>query len=98
MNEETIAQLKAQRLEALKQAEPPQTFWIIAGYIMAALGGILGTFIGWHLANHQKTLPTGEKVFAYSEADRRHGRYILYVSVAGFILAIYVKFFYQPGY
>nr|WP_294949926.1 hypothetical protein [uncultured Mucilaginibacter sp.] len=91
MDEQAIAELNEQRLEELKQTEPPQTTWIILGYIMAALGGVLGTLVGWHLFNYKKTLPNGEKVYGYSEADQKQGRIIFYLSFVGIALAIYFR-------
>jgi hypothetical protein len=91
MNEQTIAQLNEQRLNELKKAEPPQTTWIVLGYICAILGGLIGIFIGWHLANSNKTLPTGEKVYSYNDSDRAHGKRIFYLAIAGFLFALYMR-------
>jgi len=91
ISDERLSALTQQRIVALKVTEPPQTFWIIMGYIFALLGGVLGIFIGWHLSTYKKTLPNGEKVFDYSEADRRHGKLILYLSIIG----ISLSFIYQ---
>jgi hypothetical protein len=81
ITDQTLAQLNSTRLEELKAPEKPQGTWIVFGYFFAILGGLLGTFIGWHLLTHKKTLPNGERVFNYSEADRAHGKIILYLSV-----------------
>ncbi len=72
--------LKEERLNELKKPEASQTLWVIIGYICALLGGVLGIFIGWHLFNHKKTLPNGDRVYDYSETDRKHGRVIFYIS------------------
>jgi hypothetical protein len=50
---------------------------ILFGYIFAFLGGIIGIFIGRFIATHKKTLPNGEKVFAYCAPDRNHGNRIV---------------------
>lgn len=83
ISEEQINTINRERIEALKIAEPTQTAWIVVGYLCAVLGGALGFFIGWHLSTHKKTLPDGEKVFAYTEKDRRQGKIIFYLSFAG---------------
>lgn len=88
---EKIAELNQDRMEELQQPEQPQTIWIILGYIMAVLGGLLGLLIGWHLSSYQKTLPNGQKVFGYSENDRAHGKRIFYIGIVGLLLAIYFR-------
>jgi hypothetical protein len=91
ITEKDIAAIKEKRLAELKTAEPPQTTWIILGYIFAFIGGILGLFIGWHLKSHKKTLPDGERIYAYTENDRWHGRVIFYLSIVGVIVAFIVR-------
>ncbi|HTE00912.1 MAG TPA: hypothetical protein VK668_16585 [Mucilaginibacter sp.] len=85
LTEKDIVAIKQKRLETLKAPEPPQTTWIILGYIFAFLGGLLGLFIGWHLKSHKKTLPDGEKLYAYTERDRWHGKVIFYIAIVGVI-------------
>ena len=91
ISDKTIANLNKKRIEELKVVEPPQTSWIMVGYIFAFLGGILGVFIGWHLSSFKKTLPNGERVYDYSENDRRHGRRILCISIVVFVIAFVYK-------
>ncbi|MBD1363614.1 hypothetical protein IDJ77_07315 [Mucilaginibacter sp. ZT4R22] len=91
LSEEKISELVDGRIAELKQPEPPQTVWIVLGYACAVFGGLLGLFIGWHLANHKKTLPNGEQVFGYTEADRAHGRRIFYLAIAGLLVAIFMR-------
>ncbi len=83
--------LSESRLNELRQVEPPQTFWIYIGYILALLGGLLGIFIGWHLSSHKKTLPNGEQMYAYNEMDRKHGRIIFYLGICCFIICVVLK-------
>jgi hypothetical protein len=80
INDKRLAELSDKRLEELKKPESPQT-WITLGYLLAFLGGILGIFIGWHLANYKKTLPNGEIIYGYTESDRSHGKRIFYLSI-----------------
>nr|WP_082856117.1 hypothetical protein [Mucilaginibacter sp. L294] len=89
ITEQTIKQLNNERIEQLKQPEPSQSTWIVIGYLFALLGGVLGVFIGWHLANSKKTLPNGEQVFSYVEADRANGKRIFYLSIV-VLIAIFV--------
>ncbi len=81
VKEEDVAKAKSERIEELKAPDVPQTGWIIIGYLFAFLGGILGLFIGWHLSTYKKTLPDGERVYEYSEHDKRQGRIIFYISI-----------------
>ncbi|MEO5893848.1 MAG: hypothetical protein ABIQ31_26565 [Ferruginibacter sp.] len=84
---EKLELLKTNRLDDLAKPEKTNLFWIIVGYIYAVLGGyfgllggFLGIFIGWALAYLKKTLPDGSRVFIYTEAQRKHGRWILIIS------------------
>ncbi len=79
INADMMEALRKQRIKDLSKPEPSQKTWLYAGYLFAILGGILGLIIGWHIYRNRKTLPNGEKVFSYSEHDRRHGRIIAYL-------------------
>jgi len=74
---EQINELRKQRIIELSKPEEGQNIYIIIGYISALLGGLLGVFIGWHLLTYKKTLPNGNRIYAYSEKDRKHGNRIL---------------------
>jgi hypothetical protein len=89
VNDEKLAELNEKRLEELKKPESTQT-WITFGYLFALLGGVLGVFIGWHLANYKKTLPNGEVIYGYTQPDRAHGKRIFYLSI---IILIVVSIF-----
>jgi hypothetical protein len=88
LSEEKLSQMDQERIADLKQPEPPQTTWIILGYICAALGGLFGLLIGWHLMGHKRTLPNGETVYAYTNKDREHGRVIFFIAIVGLIVAV----------
>ncbi|UZR97297.1 hypothetical protein [Chondrinema litorale] len=98
IDEEFISTLKKKRNEELSKPEKSNSSWRNAGYIFAFLGGLLGVFIGWHLATFKKTLPNGERVYVYSESDRKHGKYILIMGVIFFAIyytLYWVDFFKQ---
>ncbi|MBF6640108.1 hypothetical protein IVB69_01315 [Flavobacterium sp. J49] len=80
--------LKRQRLESLAKPEENQKPWIIAGYIFAILGGLLGIFIGYSLWTSKKSLPNGQKVYSYNEKDRVHGKNIFYIGLI--LLTFYI--------
>jgi hypothetical protein len=88
VSDQKLAELNQIRIDELKAPESKQSEWVIIGYILALIGGVLGLFIGWMLTSHMKTLPTGERVFVYREADRRHGKNILYISIAITVIAV----------
>lgn len=85
--------LKQQRIEELSQPEKPQTTAIIAGYILAVLGGLVGIFIGWYLSSQKKTLPNGDRVFSYREADRRQGKNMMYLGILFLVFWIVMRIF-----
>lgn len=91
VSDEKMLELSKKRIIDLKTPEPPQTSWIIIGYLCSLLGGVFGIFIGWHLWSHKKTLPNGEKVFEYNENDRKHGKRIFYLSLVIFVLLFIAK-------
>ncbi len=91
LTDEAIATINEKRIEELKVPDPPQTAWIFVGYLFAFFGGLLGIFIGWYLLSFKKTLPNGERVYEYSERDRKHGRIIFYISIAAFTLSLLYK-------
>ncbi len=95
-----LRNLKDKRLAELKAPESSQKIWIVIGYICALLGGVLALFIGWHLFTHKKTLPNGEKVYGYTEHDRKHGRIIFYVGLVSTAIWVVSKviYSYNVGY
>lgn len=88
VSDQKLAELNKTRIDELKAPESKQSEWVIIGYILAFIGSVLGIFIGWMLTSHKKTLPTGERVFVYGEADRRHGKNILYISITITVIAV----------
>jgi hypothetical protein len=91
INDKKLADLTKSRIEELKKPEPAQNSWVIIGYIFALAGGVIGLFVGWHLSTYKKTLPNGEMVYGYNEKDRKHGKWIFYLSIFVFVIAIIFK-------
>jgi len=81
VDKELLNSLKNERLKDLAKPEGNQKPWIIGGYIFSILGGFLGLIIGYFLWTSKKTLPNGQKVYSYSENDRKHGKYIFYIGL-----------------
>ncbi|AWH85355.1 hypothetical protein HYN59_09615 [Flavobacterium album] len=77
IDEDELKTLRQHRIENLAKPEKRQKGWVIAGYIMAFLGGLGGIITGYVLWTSTKTLPNGQVVPTYSEADRKHGKSIV---------------------
>ena len=72
--------LKTNRIEELSQPDNIHTFWIYFGYITSVLGAPFGILIGCILAYFKKTLPNGQRIYAYREKDRNHGTRMIIIS------------------
>lgn len=94
ISKDTLETIKNKRLETLSTPEKKQSVYIAIGYISSFLGGILGIIIGYHLTNHKRILPTGERVFEYSESDRKHGKIILTVGVIVLSVGLVIRLMY----
>lgn len=92
---EELETLRSQRISELAKPESTQHAAIISGYICAILGGLFGVFVGWYLRNHKKTLPNGERVYAYQASDRRHGLYIMVLGIVFLVLWLTLRFFWE---
>ncbi len=88
---DTLQLLRQHRVAEMAKPEPTQKTWILAGYLFAALGGVLGILIGWHLQNHQKPLPDGTQVLAFSKQDRTHGFRIMVLGIFGLFVSIVLQ-------
>lgn len=93
---ETVSQsvldnLRTEYLEELKKPESISTLLTIVGFASASFGGILGIFIGLIILSGKKTIPTGEKVYAYDNESRQKGRLMILVgSIVAIIALIYL--------
>lgn len=92
VDENLLKSLKNLRLNQLAEPENNQRPWIIMGYVFAFCGGLLGLIIGYSLSTSKKNLPNGERVYSYSKSDRKHGRYILGISILLTPLFLSLKF------
>ncbi len=92
ISQETIELLRTQRINDLSRPDEGQKNWIYAGYLFAMLGGLIGVFIGWHLSTYKKTLPNGQQIYGFKQADRRHGRRIFILGVINVVIALIIRF------
>ena len=82
LSDEQIHMLRAKRYESLSKPEVEEAGEFLTwGYVLSILGGFLGSLIGWHLMNSQKTLPDGKRLPRYPEAARAHGRRIFWLGI-----------------
>ncbi|GAA3989564.1 hypothetical protein [Hymenobacter antarcticus] len=88
---DTVQLLRRHRVAEMAKPEPSQKTWIVAGYLFAAVGGILGMAIGWHLHYHKKMLSDGTQVRAFSARDRLHGFRILLLGVVGLFVSLLLQ-------
>lgn len=89
LTENDLQQLDKRRVTELSKPDEGNKFWIFVGYFSAALGGALGMFIGIFMLRTKKTLPDGTRVYAFGEAPRKHGKYILITGLTALALAIF---------
>lgn len=93
ITEEQINEIKKKRITELSKPEEGQNIYIIIGYISSFLGGFLGVFIGWHLLTYKKTLPNGNRIYAYSENDRKQGNRILILGAIFIVIWVLYRIF-----
>lgn len=91
IDHEMLASLKKERLNILSKPEENQRPWIIAGYLFSFLGGGIGIVIGYSLWTSKKTLPNGERIYSYNDADRKQGKTIFIIGLIVFPLALIMK-------
>lgn len=91
----TVEKFENERIKELKKPDKSSNAWIVAAYLAAIFGLFLGVFIGAMLVSFKKTLPNGERVYAYSEQNRKHGLIILIIGLitttTGFIIRYYTN-------
>jgi hypothetical protein len=92
INEKELAEIGEKRIEELKALEPISKLWIVISYIFALGGGVIGLFIGYYLVTGKQTLPDGERIYAFTETDRKHGKIILFISIITLMLALLYRF------
>lgn len=60
--------------------------WIIAGYIFAVLGGLIGFGIGIYLKMGKEKRSNGEKVLKFDESSQKHGLIISIIAIVSFVI------------
>ena len=91
VSEEQIQVLKDLRHKELAEPEKETATNIGLYYILTLILFPIGIIIGWVWAYSKKTLPNGQRVYAYNKAVQGHGKRILTIGTIMFILSIYWK-------
>lgn len=90
VSDEDVQELRNKKIESLRKAEKGHRGWLIFGFISAIFGGLLGICIGYHHFKFKKTIPTGERVYAYDVQTRKRGLQIFYVGIVALIFWIFI--------
>ncbi len=80
-----MVQVRSARIQTLAAPENTGIGWIIFSYALALGCWPAGLIAGSIMNRQYKTLPDGGRVPAYSPKDRRHGRWIIGLSLVGFL-------------
>lgn len=78
---EDLTALKQARIAELKQPERDARTLIQVGFGLSVFTGLIGSLVGWYLANALKTLPDGSQVHVYEKQDRDKGRVIFKLGI-----------------
>ena len=84
-SDEELQKMKLERLNEQRKPEKNSRLWMIAGFISAFLGGLLGIYIGWSIMSSMKTLSNGESVYQYDLKDRKLGRTMFIIGITSFL-------------
>jgi hypothetical protein len=96
LSDEQIGMLRTKRYESLSKPEAEEAGkYLTWGYVLAVLGGFLGSLIGWHLINSCKTLPDGKKLPRYPDAARAHGRRIFWVGIVVTVSYAFLRMYFS---
>ena len=69
-------------MKLLAKPEAADRSWVLMGYLLAFLLPPFGMIVGFSMEYMKKTLPDGQRIFAYSEKDRISGRRIFVLAFA----------------
>ncbi len=63
---------------------------LLAGYITALLGGMIGLFIGNHILTSYIS-DQGEEIFKFDEGSRLHGKIITALAVSMIVICMFIN-------
>jgi hypothetical protein len=91
VNVEEITQARTERIQELSKPEKSTNVIIALGYALAIAGALGGFLIAYHLITYKRSLPNGDMVTAFSDADRKHGERIMVLAILSVAVFITVK-------
>ena len=86
---EEISRRKKEGLRELAKPEKLSTAWILIGYLLSMVGGLLGMICGLLFWTMKKRMPNGKKVFAYDKNSRTHGMLMFFLSLVSMAALFY---------
>ncbi|GAB5528032.1 MAG: hypothetical protein Roseis2KO_59040 [Roseivirga sp.] len=86
----------ADRLHQERQGLRAQTIGIVAAYIFALLGGIVGLGAGWFIETGKTIAVDGKKYYTYDDYSRRHGARIKWIGIISMICWVLFGYFLKP--
>ncbi len=86
----------ADRLSQAKQGVRAQTIGIVAAYIFAFLGGIVGLGAGWFIETGKTIAVDGKKYYTYDDYSRKHGARIKWIGIISMICWVLFQYFLRP--
>lgn len=88
---DTLYSIKQEKAKNTAKPKTNQIVHILAGYVLALLGGVAGIVIGFLMWNSQKQMPGGVSVFSYTDVERKHGRIIFGLGILIFAIIISLR-------
>lgn len=93
LNDSELKEMHEERIVELKKTETASVKAIWGGYIAAVLNTVAGAGTGIYLLSAYRKLPDGTIAYKYDSASRRHGLFILLLSI-GVLLGHLAYLFY----
>jgi hypothetical protein len=82
---------KERRNSELARPEKRQKVMVAVGYFLSVFAALLGIIIGYTLMASKRKLPNGEKVYTYTEEDRKHGKNMIRIAVSLILLGLLLR-------
>jgi hypothetical protein len=76
-----LKRFQQDKMKLLSIPEAAESSWIRMGYVFALLLPPIGMIIGFSMEYMKRTLPDGQRIFAYGEEDRINGRRIFVLAL-----------------
>ena len=83
-----LKRFQDEKIKLLSMPRPSDKSLTGTGYLLALIVAPLGMIIGFSMACMKRTLPDGQRLFAYNESDRKEGKRILILGGVCLLLCI----------